>query len=115
MKLYTLWKLALDDLRVVERDPKFKINMSMWHYVMPNGNCTGCMAGAMIYLGHLPDILCREASAVNFLRQGLISAAHMELYGEWMLFDRMPCLAYGTASFWDDAEKLLSHLKELKI
>lgn len=47
MKPSALLKLALSDLRKVEQDPRYKVNMGTWHYPDANG-CNVCLAGAVL-------------------------------------------------------------------
>lgn len=45
-----LLTLALDDLEVIEKDPRYEVVMSRWHEPDPlgRGKCSVCLAGAVI-------------------------------------------------------------------
>jgi hypothetical protein len=45
-KLSELIRLALTDLRKVERNKNYKVDMNTWH--TPNGVCRVCLAGAVM-------------------------------------------------------------------
>lgn len=47
MKPSALLRLALSDLRKVEQDPRYKVNMERWHYPDADG-CNVCLAGAVL-------------------------------------------------------------------
>ena len=85
-----LLRVALDDLRKCEADPRFKIDMSQW--VMPqDGVCYVCLAGSVMIqelgaspkIGCLPSHFSEEVSdkldALNEFRMGFIDAAYESL------------------------------------
>ena len=43
-----LIRLALDDLAKCEQDPRYTINMCAWHFPHGDGNCSVCLAGAVM-------------------------------------------------------------------
>lgn len=43
---------ALDCLRVIERDPRYVINMGVWNTVAPNGQCHVCFGGAVMAVSY---------------------------------------------------------------
>lgn len=47
-KLSDLIEVALNDLELVEKDPRYKIRMDKWHSPQVDGKCHVCMAGAVM-------------------------------------------------------------------
>ncbi|MCZ6897657.1 MAG: hypothetical protein O7D95_02960 [Betaproteobacteria bacterium] len=84
-KLSQWVELALDDLKKVERSPKYSIDMGTWHE--PNGTCAVCMAGSImaktlgadIELDVMPDDysdkIRRALEAIDYIRVGNIMSA----------------------------------------
>lgn len=99
-----LIRVALRDLRRVEDNPNYKVDMMVWH--MPDKNdgiCRVCLAGAvMAGLGASPDEILnpygypartvQKLCALNRFRQGRIdhglNAMHIPTY-EWYPSDRL--------------------------
>lgn len=49
MKTSALLKLALTDLRKVEQDPQYEVDMMVWHAPLSSRNvCQVCLAGAVL-------------------------------------------------------------------
>ena len=96
-KLSDCLALALEDLKAVELNPKYRVVMSNWHLPTPKG-CEVCLAGAVMSqrLGALPTEMRSPAMdehndispddlnrlvAIDALRQGEIHRA-LSLVGE---------------------------------
>lgn len=47
-KLSALIKVALKDLKKVEKDKNYKVNLSMWHQTFDDDVCYVCLAGAVL-------------------------------------------------------------------
>lgn len=45
-RVSTVINLAMNDLELCEIDPKYKIDMTVWH--IPNSHCTVCLAGSLM-------------------------------------------------------------------
>jgi ribosomal protein S27AE len=90
-KLSELLYIALEDLEKIEADPRYKINMDLWH--RPNGKCSVCAAGSVmaVRLGaHTDDMLEpsdfeketeNKLYAINYLREGRVADAYYMLHG----------------------------------
>ncbi len=95
-KLSVAMRIALNDLRKVERDPKYKVSMSVWHEP-PNRDsfapkCTVCFAGSVMaktcelprdtdyYNFTFPEDWQNVFSALNKARQGKLEDA-LDLLG----------------------------------
>jgi hypothetical protein len=87
-KLSDLLNLALDDLGMVEADPKYKVVMIEWHSPSPSRtHCQVCLAGAVMAksLGVPPEALhapadfaadvCDKLKALDALRLGTVELA----------------------------------------
>lgn len=83
-----LIRLALVDLRSVEEDPDYRVNMSHWH-TPSEGACYVCLAGAImtksldaprgeyVRCGDYPGSLGRKLAALDELRRGQTYAGLM--------------------------------------
>jgi hypothetical protein len=124
--LAELWELAMKDLRAIEGNPNYEIDMGTW-----KSGCRVCMAGAVAVMENRLDLLpdldscpinSREGNklfAINSLRQGDISAACRTLSIPcasrfWKDF-KMSRYRIDREQFWKDAERLLEFLKEAKL
>lgn len=84
-----LIRVALDDLRKVERSPLYRVDMGEYH--TPNGKCAVCFAGAVMAksLGTPPSQMAwpetfgaataKKLEALNALRTGWVESALDEL------------------------------------
>ena len=92
-RLHSLLRLAIDDLKKVERLPKkYTINMGKWHdYDKHTGKCHVCLAGAVLACtvkvkrtttsrGAETNELDRQTSTINALRTGHVTYAYQVLY-----------------------------------
>ena len=90
LKPSELLELALNDLELCEKDPRYRIDMSDWHLTLtPHGVCSVCLAGAMLAkstdwpIDETYDLFCGEhdtqVEAVDMLRNGSIGRALLHL------------------------------------
>lgn len=120
--LVELWKLAMNDLRAVEKIPNFTIDMAVWYN---KSKCTGCMAGAVIHqqglkfegtyslLGDNDNDWYAYLLAINHLRNGHVNVAYAILtndYNRRVPDFKMP--PYGNRTWWNRAEELLTYLEK---
>lgn len=47
-KLWKLATIALKDLKAIERDPRYKVEMEVWHDPSIEPQCSVCMAGSVL-------------------------------------------------------------------
>ena len=108
-----LLRVAVNDAKLCEADPKFQLNMSNWVEASyeddSSGNpmqCHVCMAGAVLVqrsgvplgalYGYVPDDdpgeTDRKMVAINDLRVGAVSRAYSHLHGcnGFIWFDELP-------------------------
>ena len=120
---------ALADLKLVEKDERYIVNMSLYHVPIKSNKCEVCLAGAVlaktckvpidsfILLNDRPDK--HVLRAMNYLRQGRIDLAYHQFYGEFpnkMKNDWDVTLYQSNPTqFHKDMEALLVHLKETGI
>jgi hypothetical protein len=84
-------ELALEDLRKCEQDPRYEIDMSIWH--SSRGSvCLVCLGGALmaqtgevppersLFPHDIPDEFARILQAMDYLRLGYIHLALGEVY-----------------------------------
>ena len=122
-KLAPLLRLALDDLRKVERSKRYEVNMGDWH--SPNSYCSVCLAGSVI-AKTLDSDPKREIGPWNFgiktqcalvaldhLRKGLVSSALGSLGKKCTEdFDRSVIYYHDNRlQWWKDMRKLLRDLE----
>jgi hypothetical protein len=131
-----LLEVAIKDLKAVEKDPRFEIDMGHWFLGTGSGlaKCSVCMAGAVLAksLDWEPDLvlhgpaslddigLTGKLRAINSLRQGYVGAAarHLHGWGRWDeregKLNEMNRIVWGyeDPGFYDDMAKLLKDLKE---
>jgi len=87
-----LIEISLSELRKIESDPRYQVNMNYWHVPLDGGECHVCLAGAVM-AGKLripvdqEIVLCQFSSklsdklvAIDYLRQGYVGLA-FELLG----------------------------------
>lgn len=92
-------KLALEDLEKCEKDPKYIIDMGIWHETLDSGRCMVCLAGSVMAqhgvnlsskvfsscFDSTKDPTVREwdnvFNALDYLRLGWIEEALSEFYG----------------------------------
>ena len=137
-KLHEILRIALDDLKVVEKDPRYVINMHNWHNAAKSsGACEVCLAGATLavsmqvptssdrFPGHsaLPEGMAQKLYALNALRRGEVDLAQSLLCGgaEWAPdFDDLISMKSGTPKFgapnwWQFMERMHRDLVEADI
>lgn len=134
-----LIRVALDDLRKVEKDSRYKVTMSVWHRDSSNFNipCEVCLAGSVIAksLGaninavtnptEYPSDIDLKLQALDFFRSGRVSNAfktlvHIGTYCEddfnpvvGQRFDRIMSLYYNNSKqFHKDMRKLARDLEK---
>lgn len=124
-KLHSLLKLAIDDLKKVERLPKkYIISMHDWHnYDEDTGKCRVCMAGAVLActvkigkttsVGSETEELDRQTSAINALRCGRVAEAYEVLYQKTMAPAKVSRLDDNITSYNDDKEQFHEDIKRL--
>ena len=107
-KLSDLLELAMKDVRAIEEDPRYRLDMSHWH--MPSietpGVCLVCMAGAVMAntleisptqnFGE-PHILVDYMNgpairAIDLMRKGAFEAAHYTMGGTTQTYEPIPML-----------------------
>lgn len=122
-----LLEIALPDLRELEKDPRYKVDMSTWHSPDSDDHlCHTCLAGSVLAreLGVSPKHVCNPTYfgydvrhrlwALEALRRGRVERAASFMwipFGTASDLDR-PMSEYGTPNFYPDMEKLLADLKE---
>lgn len=136
-----LLQVALDDLRLCEKDPLYAIEMGDWHKA--NGKCRVCLAGAVMaktlrcsptssfvpsmigsgYATHLTDLsgeqrlqLTKQLSAIDRFRSGYIGPAfsflNMVLPKAIPFSMDMHAYSASRSGFYDDMNKLIVLLKQ---
>jgi hypothetical protein len=96
-----LIRLALSDLRKVEKDERYVVDMDEWHWPPPRGRCHVCLAGAVMAgtLGVDPREYILPASfsldseklrSLNTFRLGFIGHGLERLYGVGHLPEGVP-------------------------
>ena len=83
-----LIRLALSDLRKVEKDPRYEVSMDSWHEPR-GGTCHACLAGSVMAMSLNADIgeplsppsflVSRKLSALDEFRTGSIEGGLDEL------------------------------------
>lgn len=132
-KLWKLWRIALTDLRLAERDKNCKISMVVWFKrKSPRAKqCVVCAAGSVLRRrGDIVGITCyypmydnkfgSRLMAINGLREGFVKYALEESdFPIPKSFDINQCGYFPIAEydenkkqFWKDARQLLKYLKE---
>ena len=122
-----LLQLALNDLRTCEADPRYRIEMAVWH-VMRGGTCYICLAGAVI-ANSLPEKyqefvtpssfdyeVEKKLRALNLFRVGYIGDAYFILKRKQpeKLPSFVPVADYDVnpSQFYTDMESLVKLLQE---
>jgi hypothetical protein len=90
--LHGLLRIALEDLELVEKDPNYKVVMSVWH-TSYDSSCAVCLAGSVlaktcnfprtrsyIHLGEPASTFKNKLAAIDWLRVGEIGIAFNFLY-----------------------------------
>jgi hypothetical protein len=91
--LHELLYIALCDLEKVEKDPRYRIEMEVWHnFNGLNNTCKVCLAGAVLAKTcdiplesnswELFDLPWRHLRAIDWLRKGYINTAYLILYDD---------------------------------
>lgn len=129
-KLSDLIELALRDLRKVEKDERYRVNMYSWHEPTLSGKCLVCFAGAVM-AGTLEtpinkDVLpsrfdehtAARLNALNEVRCGLIRQA-LDSVGEnvdieFVVYDNPRPIEYkkDPEGFYTDLSDLALRLRE---
>jgi|GEM_PF-2940190 len=123
-KLSRLLEMALEDLKKVEKDPRYRVSMWCWHETLGD-QCLVCLAGACLaetfkfrISVNVPALRAvnNEAAAcrllaIDCLRSGDVeSAADRMGIGTKLKNRQMP--TYDEPTWWDAMYKLVSDLKE---
>lgn len=96
-RLSDLIRVAVEDARLLEHDPRYKLDMNVWHEPFEEGRCRVCMAGAvMVRQLSLPIDLMAYPSvgrfhpadenrlhALNSIREGNVWQAWRKLNFVW--------------------------------
>jgi len=122
-----LIRLALSDLRKVEKDKRYKVNMRFWHLPISVRRCNVCLAGAVIAQtleafpqqsispGLLPYSKRSRLRALDCFRQGHCGAAFTWLglrKGDGKRFGRNICdYSRDSQSFHSDMSRLADDLE----
>jgi hypothetical protein len=134
-KLHEILRIALDDLKVVEKDPRYKIDMAQWHSPDADETCVVCLAGATLAVSLQvnpdtdffdPHISDHEAGdrllALDSLRRGEVGNALAHLRGKKVRWDeQVPhCLnrsgkSYENPAWWSYVEAIHHDLVEADI
>lgn len=121
-KINTLWELleiALEDLKHVEMDPRYTIEMGEW-YNQVSGTCQVCLAEAVIArrlpLKEGPAYqtfkICERLLALDCLRKGWIKHACSRLRIEPIMMDRVIPKYSADRYEWHEAMKqMLADMK----
>jgi hypothetical protein len=97
-----LIRLALADLRKVEQDPSYEVDMNMWHVPRRSeGVCSVCLAGAVMAKTfnaprsldctpaglatwlHLDRGTSERIASLDYFRRGHIHGGLVDFYGDW--------------------------------
>ena len=74
--LIDLIELAIDDVRKCKADPKYIINMNIWHGPIRKNKCAVCIAGSIIAktlkANRLKDLVPYEFGNINDLKLSII-------------------------------------------
>jgi len=133
-KMSDLLALAARDLRAVEEDSAYRVDMSDWHFPDPyTGQCEVCMAGAVLAVTvgvdpqeeFVPDTMTldlhKKMLAINSLRMGNVHKASFTLRGTETAREaaRLADLDRGMSdyhidreAFFADVEKLIQDLRQ---
>lgn len=128
-KLWKIWKIALTDLRLAERNKYCTINMRCWlgRDTPRSKYCNVCAAGSVILrrlnIAGLSRVFPTDFSncedklrAINELRNGDISAAAREIGAYYINreYGQMNVCEYNDDKkrFWKGAKALLKYLKK---
>lgn len=132
-KLWKLWRIALTDLRLAERDKNCRIDMKVWfERSSPRAkHCVVCAAGSVLRRrGDVVGVTSfhpnhdfkfgDKLKAINNLRDGFVGYALEEVdfpvpeSFDMSQYNYIPIAEYGEnkKQFWKDARRLLKYLKE---
>lgn len=90
-KLSECIDVAMTDLELCERDPKYEIGMDSWHQLRFNDVCSVCLAGSVMAktLGastrdlahprHYDEHTCERLYALNLVRLGGVGGALFQM------------------------------------
>ena len=82
--LIDLLKIAVKDLKKCKADPKYNIEMGLWHEPERNGKCSVCIAGAII-AKTLKTNIAEEKSPHQFRHKS------SDIYWKLVLIDKIRC------------------------
>lgn len=117
-KMSDLLEHALDDLKAVEQDEKYVVNMNNWHAYTKSKKCIVCLAGSVLAKSldrpHdetytlLDDHKERtKLSVINFLRMGDVDSAALKLGAMTRVKNRT------ITDYSDNREKFVSDILDL--
>lgn len=126
-----LIRVALADLRAVEKNPLYDVNMDFWHMpaVDPTDTCSVCFAGAVMAQRLGIDITDSagpldfeqktfdKLTGLNYFRQGKIEGAleMMEIDRPHGIKRHMPVVPYEDDSeqFHEDMQEIATYLEDI--
>ena len=128
LKPSELIRVALEDLRLCEADPRYRICMDVWH-IPVNDKCEVCLGGAVMaqHIGVAVDAWCEVYDfsdteitdallAIDYFRVGHVTACLNNVFGVMMFSDDMdrPITPYekDPIQFETDMLQLASDLEE---
>ena len=94
-KLSDLLEIAQTDLKAIEKDERYTVNMVAWHSAAIGGKCAVCMAGAVMarslktpydisaspFNGYMDVTVSKKLHAINYARSGDVLMALTMLGG----------------------------------
>lgn len=93
-KLSALLRTAVADMAAVRKDPRYKLDMTRWHYPTANKKCAVCMAGAVlarrarvpasrdVNVDDVTPALLKKMLAIDRMRTGNFAGAFVQLFGD---------------------------------
>ena len=69
-----LLEVALHDMKIIDKDPRYSFDMTTWHYPLPyddqeSGECEVCMAGSIMAARLMPDACGKRLFPESFPRE----------------------------------------------
>lgn len=128
-KLSRLMRLALNDLYKVERSPKYRVNMYLWHEGIDKSYCSVCFAGSIMAktLGSKTDAVkgprdfgydwSRAFFALDHVRNGKVQDAMASLVQPtYKVPSREVCSYYEDPKQWrKDMWKIVRELERKRL